>query len=429
MRVRLMQLVDFWIGVPLCALLSVWHYCAGFFQKVSDQPARKILFIELSEMGSAILAYSALVRAREIAGAADNADERCPYFLIFARNRESCEILEVVPRSHVLVIDDRSFVRFALSALVTLLRVRKLGFDAVIDLELFSRFTALFTYLSGARVRVGFSNHTNEGLFRGNFLTHPVTYNPHQHMSLNFLALVCALEENAKERPLLKRDVSAFVSPLPRQSREASERSAMWKLVSETHPHISEGTALIVFNPDPGDAIPIRGWPEGRFIEVAKDLLGSYPTAAIVVTGLLRSRPYAERMQRALGNERVIDLTGKTKALYDVVTLFSMAQLLITNDSGPAHVASLAGLATVVLFGPETPELYGPLGDACVTLYAHYSCSPCLTAANHRYTTCTNNRCLQAISSGQVLSVARGLLQERGLRSSREPTMLHAVKG
>ena len=60
--------------------------------------------------------------------------------------------------------------------------------------------------------------------------------------------------------------------------------------------------------------------------------------------------------------------------------LFHQSVLLITNDSGPAHFASLTPIKSITLFGPETPVLYGPLGPDAVHLFAKLACSPCLSA-------------------------------------------------
>ena len=64
MRVRLTQIIDYWVGVPMAALFSVLHGVHCLFSRPRTAAPRKILFMEISEMGSAILAYSSLVRAR-----------------------------------------------------------------------------------------------------------------------------------------------------------------------------------------------------------------------------------------------------------------------------------------------------------------------------------------------------------------------------
>jgi ADP-heptose:LPS heptosyltransferase len=76
---------------------------------------------------------------------------------------------------------------------------------------------------------------------------------------------------------------------------------------------------------------------------------------------------------------------------------------MVTNDSGPAHFASLLRLPTVVLFGPETPRLYSPLGDKHKDMYSHFACSPCVSVYNGKKSPCRENRCLMAITPEAVL--------------------------
>ena len=74
-----------------------------------------------------------------------------------------------------------------------------------------------------------------------------------------------------------------------------------------------------------------------------------------------------------------------------------------------AHFSAAAGLPTIVLFGPETPKLYQPLGTSRA-IYAGLACSPCVTAHNHRKTACTDNICMRAISVDEVYAAVAELL-------------------
>lgn len=92
----------------------------------------------------------------------------------------------------------------------------------------------------------------------------------------------------------------------------------------------------------------------------------------------------------------------------ELVALLGIAALLVTNDGGPAQFSSLTAVPTVALFGPETPLLYGPLGEHARCLHLALPCSPCLTAYNHRNSPCDgDNQCLQRIVPAQVLAEAR----------------------
>ena len=119
--------------------------------------------------------------------------------------------------------------------------------------------TALILHTSGST-----------GRSKGVVLTHRVNYNPHQHMALNFLALVCALEVSGPEIPRLKRDVRPLLLDLPRHHSDASDRQRVLALVQACNPGVGPDSTLLLFNPDPGEAIPIRGWSEESFAEVAR---------------------------------------------------------------------------------------------------------------------------------------------------------------
>ncbi|MEN6483473.1 MAG: glycosyltransferase family 9 protein, partial [Syntrophobacteraceae bacterium] len=94
-----------------------------------------------------------------------------------------------------------------------------------------------------------------------------------------------------------------------------------------------------------------------------------------------------------------------------LLALFHRASLLITNDGGPGQFAALTPVPSIIFFGPETPLLYGPLTARAHCLHLQMSCSPCLTAYNHRLSACDgDNQCLRQIAPEEVLRLARELL-------------------
>ena len=104
-------------------------------------------------------------------------------------------------------------------------------------------------------------------------------------------------------------------------------------------------------------------------------------------------------------NTRCIDFTGRT-SFRELLALYSIARLMITCNSGPAHFAVLLDLPTIVLFGPETPRLYSPLGNKQRILYSEFACSPCVSVYNGKKSSCTDNQCLKTISVETVLQEA-----------------------
>jgi len=94
------------------------------------------------------------------------------------------------------------------------------------------------------------------------------------------------------------------------------------------------------------------------------------------------------------------------------MVLYCLADVLVTNDSGPAHFASLTPIRTVTLFGPETPLLFAALTPRNKPLWAGIACSPCVSAVNNRQSACTNNVCMQRISVEQVFEAVAASYQE-----------------
>ena len=192
-----MRKIDYFVGIPLCFLASLVQKVLRLWQEAQPIYPKKVLFIELSEMGSTILADPAMQKLKKTSGAE-------LYFLIFERSKESLSLLPTIPAHHVRTIRETNVFTLTVDVVRYAVWTRRQGIDTVIDLELFSCSTALLTFLSGARNRVGFYAYHHEGLYRGELLTHKVSYNPHIHIAKNFLALVAALLSQNKEVPYAK---------------------------------------------------------------------------------------------------------------------------------------------------------------------------------------------------------------------------------
>lgn len=403
MKVRLTQIIDYWVGIPICLLLSLLNLFLRPFRQIVGPPSH-ILFIELSEMGSALLAASAVKRAKE------RFPEAKLSFLIFEKNRESVDVLNLFPQENVLTISEKSLLHFVIDAVKFLALARREKIDTIVDLELFSRATMILSLCSGAKQRVGFCNYTAEGLYRGNLLTHPVSYNSHSHMSYNFIALIEALGSNETEKPLLKKRVSDRELFIPKFIPRETESAEIWRKLSTKSKILNKDSKLIILNPDPGEALPLRGWQIDSYVSFGKEMLAEDRNAFIVLMGLERSKPITRSITKEIASDRLIDFSGETDSLREVLTLFSLGHLLVTHDSGPGHFASMTNIKSIVLFGPETPVLYGPLGKNTSVISANLACSPCVSAFNHRHTACKDNVCMKGISARSVVDVARRLI-------------------
>jgi ADP-heptose:LPS heptosyltransferase len=280
--------------------------------------------------------------------------------------------------------------------------------DTVIDMEFFSRASAIFAFLSGATTRAGLHRYTGELPYRGNLMTHRVQYLPQIHISQQYAVLVEAAFAAGDDEPLLKRPLADVATPRAAAASftpTADEIARVRALLGPSGP-------VVLINPNASDLLPLRKWPGARFVELSKRLAEAYPDVRIAVTGAPSEQPAADQLCREIGSDRAMSLAGKT-TLRELLTLYSLADVLVTNDSGPAHFASLTPVHTVVLFGPETPRLFGSLSPATTIIWKELACSPCVSVFNHRLSPCRNNVCMQAITVAEVFAAVATALDAR----------------
>lgn len=393
MNVKALQRVDRWFGVPLCGMLTGVRRGFGRAVPPPSRP-RSILVVKLAEQGSTVLAYAALRRATEIAGREN------VYFVALEDNRFILDLLDVIPRENVVTVPVRSPFAFLRGLLSAIRRLRALKLDAAVDLEFFSRGSAALAYLSGAKQRVGFHAFFGAGPYRGDLMTHRLLYNPHLHTSQTFLSLVEALLLDPATLPTFE-----FVPPArPPQPPLFSPGPADLAVVEEIVFRDAIGRPpLILLNPNASDLLPLRRWPRERYVQLARRLLGKYPDVLIGFTGAPGEATATAELVREVCSDRCISLAGKT-TLPQLLVLYTLADVLVTNDSGPAHFATLTSIEVITLFGPETPHLFAAQTPQNTAIWAGIACSPCVNAYNNRTSPCRNNRCMQAISVDQVFA-------------------------
>ena len=401
-----MRKVDYFAGIPLCFFATFWVWFTHLFsaknQKTVQKPS-KVLFVELSEMGSAILVDPAMRKMQKTGAEL--------FFVIFKSNAASLRLLGTVAEANVFAIRENNVFNLAIDSLRFLFWARKNKIDTTIDLELFSRYSALLTGLSGAVHRVGFHAFHNEGLYRGAMLSRAVAYNPHLHIAKNFIALVNAALADKAELPYSKTHIDDNEIKLASAPINEVAIAAMRSRIREDFPSYDEKThRIILINPNASDLLPQRRWMPENFISVMRNLLNDNEKYLVLITGAPAEREQAQALKNQVAHDRCINFAGR-QLLTELPALYQIAELMLTNDSGPGHFSSVTNLKTFVLFGPETPALYGSLGNS-TPIYAGLACSPCVSAGNHRKTPCRDNVCLQVIKPEAVTQQLRAALKK-----------------
>jgi ADP-heptose:LPS heptosyltransferase len=391
--ISILQRTDRWIGAPLCAILTLLRKIFESAGPPGPRRLQRILFIKFAEQGSTVLAYPAIRHATEMVGREN------VYFVVFEDNRFILDAMEVIPDGNVMTIATQSLFGLAASALRAVFRVRKIRIDAVVDMEFLTRFSAILTFTTGAKSRVGFHTFFGDGPYRGDLMTHRLLYNPHLHTSQMFEAMVEALTRDPAVLPTFDFTPPAN-QPFPRFQPSLAEGAEINAMLERENPRIGSAP-LILLNPNASDLLPLRRWPPQRYVELARQLLERYPDLFIAFTGAPSEAAVNNRLAEEVGSSRVIPLAGKT-TLREVLTLYTRSAILVTNDSGPAHFASMTSIRVVTLFGPETPALFAARSPNATALWTGIACSPCVNAYNNRQSVCRNNLCMQAITVDDV---------------------------
>jgi lipopolysaccharide heptosyltransferase II len=392
-----MRFMDRYLGSALCGCFSFVNQLGRRKQPSQEQPSQvqKILVMKYFGMGSLILS-SPMVRAVKQTYPNARID-----LLTIEQNRALSDILPIFDR--VYAIDTRSLLSVVRSMFLVLRLIRREKYDVIIDAEFFSRFSGLVSYLARPRYSVGF--YLPE-IWRGNFLTHPVHFNYYRHAIVTFMALAKRLGVESSNYALEPLVISNKVESKVQDKLEAIG--------------VMPGRRLVCINVNTGPLSPERRWPEASFAKLIRSVLSEFPDVTIFLVGAPSDVPAVTKMCSVLSSEdqaRLLNVAGKFN-LEELCVLLTKSELLITNDSGPLHIAEALAVPTISFFGPETPLLYGPTGDNHVVFYKGIYCSPCLNVHNQKKAPCNgNNVCMQLISPDDVFASTKMLLQGKQVSS------------
>lgn len=385
MRIATMKAVDQRLGRALCSILSALRR-AGPAEMPNAGTVRSVALVKFWGMGSIVLMTPAIAALRE------RYPEAKLTFVTQSANRDVCELIGV---DEVLTLElsqgPFGFLK-SLGGLVAAVWARR--FDLWLDFEFFTRFSAILTGVSRARTTVGF--HAPE-IERGRLHDVRVPFNNYWHMIDNFCTIATGDFEPA-----------SFERPLPRMAAGMEAKAGLAAKLAAAG--VDPAEPYVVINPNAGELALERRWSTEKFAKLADEVAALYG-CKLVVIGAPSERDYVAGMLRKVRAQDVlVDLSGKT-TLAEMVALFAGARLVVSNDTGPLHLACASGAKTVSIFGPETPVLFGPRGPQHRIVTKGLACSPCLNIYNGRSVSCrfATPRCVSELDVSEVLAAVREL--------------------
>ena len=262
--------------------------------------------------------------------------------------------------------------------------LRAQNFDLVIDLQCLAR-SATFAWLARGKFLVGL-DEVREGargfydlaVPRKDFFTHAVDW---------YLSVL----------PPLGVPVHKNFVWLPERANVAADIERKWP--AENSKFKIQNSKLILFQP--GARWENKRWPVQHFAELVRALAAKFPEAHFAILGSADDRALGEKISQA-APEKTWNLCGAT-SLPEMIEWVRRCDLLITNDTGPMHVAAAIGKPLVALFGPTEPRRTGPYGQLENVLRLDLPCSPCLKPVCAFEKT---DECLRALPPAMVLERA-----------------------
>lgn len=358
--------LDYFFGIPLLQLLARLPFIQT--SRVAAPKTSKVLIIKLAAFGDAVVLVPAL---RALRAALPDAQID---WLDTPVNHAMAARVPYVNQTRTL----KSFHPLALWTLARQLRAER--YDAVIDLEQWSRGSALLAWYTGAPIRLGFEV---KGQHRRAGFTHTLLKRFQQHERDDFWDLISMMTPLSGVRDL-----------------EMWETPAGIKEAESLAPEFSAGGTIVILHPGCGhDGLP-REWPLSFYAHVAKGLAAKRPIRCIITGGRDDAAKAAALAAHLPGSEC---LAGRLS--WDAtISLIRRATLVISGNTGVMHIAAAWNIPQIALHGPTDVRLWGPINPNATVISSRCPECPCLKLGFEYHT--RNGSCMAQITEAEVLDAA-----------------------
>jgi ADP-heptose:LPS heptosyltransferase len=348
MDVELMRRLDRVLGDVTCSVLATAHRLRKPF--IRTRPIKKIAVMKFFGMGSIIVASRSLAALRDRYPGAEI------HFVTFQSNRAILDILGMTDRNHY--VDPSTPQTFLRSTLEVASALRRAKCDLVLDLEFFAKFPLVLGSLAGIPQKAGF--YLTSESWRRELLDVTGFYNAYFHTSDIFLSLVY-LCVTGDYYYVGFNDWSAKYK-YPRIEPSELERAQLRSKLASHEIKRSDPLFVINANTSPDLAPEARKWPKERYAQLADALVAHTPNARVCFIGAPNERQYVQSVAELCKTPRRHVLAGEL-SLRELLVLFAESKLVVSNDSGPMHLACLVDAPIIGLFFADTPTLFAPIGS------------------------------------------------------------------
>lgn len=245
--------------------------------------------------------------------------------------------------------------------------LKKERYDIVFDLQGLLR-SGVITSATAAPIRIGFKEAREGSRF---FYTHKIEGGKGIH----------AVDRYLKMAEFVGCDTSNIVFPFPVGLRT----------LSSIHASASSGEYAVIV---PGARWKTKKWPAEKFGKLSSRL----PLKTIIVGGG-NDKDIADEIV-SLSNGRATSLAGRTD-LMELIEVMKHGRFVVSNDSGPMHIAAALGIPVFAVFGPTDPGKTGPYGKGHTVIRENMSCAPCFRR------TCEDLKCMNSLSAERVYRIIR----------------------
>ncbi len=328
---------------------------------------QKTIAIKLFGMGS-------IVRVANVLKQSNEKNYKFELITLF-KNKNVCELLKI--KAHYIRSSNPFFIIIDTAKII--FAVWKMKNIRIIDLERTSNLSGIF------RLICSIGKSCSSFVIQGNSIT---------NRNQNFISII--------DKPAL----------------EVIEEIFEIKKINKEITPFNYYKNKIIINCNAGEYLPQRKYPILKYAELIKELSVGYPATTFVLTGMKQEEKYTRELDVLLKKEKISveNKVGK-QTLSELVTELKESKLLITNDSGPLHLASYFQVPTVAIWGPTSPLLVGyPESDNMKNVTLKLECSPCFIHPKSKVAKACSNRidCLQNLSSTMVFEAAKSILKTRG---------------